>query len=202
MKNVKFLPWIGNKYSRGITGKHILILGESHYCAHPETEAVPGLTQNIIEDLFDPNSEHEPYKRTYTKFERALAGREIELSDKRGKRKVWDDVMFYNYVQEPISGARVAPSAMQFRNSEAAFFEVLNQYKPHKVIVWGKRLCNNLPRKGRQLPDLVDNSGTAHEVWGYTLDNGHTVEVISCTHPSAAFSWDYWHEVFKQFINR
>lgn len=201
MQKVKFIPWIGSNFKRGISGKRVLILGDSHYCAHP-SEAVPQLTQSIIEDLFDPNSEHEPYKNTYTKFERALAGHEIELSDKRGKRKVWDDVMFYNYVQEAMTGPRIEPTSQQFRDSEAAFFEVLNQYKPHKIIAWGSRLYNNLPRIGHQLPDLTDNSGTTHEVWGYTLDNGQTVEVLKCTHPSAGFTWDYWHEVFQQFINR
>lgn len=201
MKNIKFLPWVGSNYQRGISGKRVLILGDSHYCARL-SDATPQLTQNIIEDLFDSSSAFEHYKNTYTKFERSLAGHEIDQSDKRGKRKVWNDVMFYNYVQEALSGPREAPSARQFSASEAPFFEVLNHYKPHKIIAWGTRLYNHLPQKGKQLPDLVDHSNTPHEVWSYTLNNGQTVEVIQCVHPSAGFSWDYWHEVFKQFINR
>lgn len=202
MQNVKFLPWIGNNYSLGILEKRILILGDSHYCANPATEAVPQLTQNIIEDLFDATSLFEPYKNTYTKFERALSGRKMPLSDKQGKRKVWDDVMFYNYVQEAILGPREAPTQKQFKESEPGFFEVINQHKPHKVIAWGSRLYNNLPRKGHQLPDLIDSTDKVHEVWAYSLDNGHVAEVIKCTHPSAGFTWEYWHEVFKLFIIR
>ena len=198
MSKIKFLPWVGNNYPKGISGRQVLILGESHYCAHP-SEAVPRLTQNVIEDLFDPNSPFEAYKNIYTKFERALAGYEVPQSD---KRKVWNSVMFYNYVQEAMTGPRIEPSSQQFHDSEAAFFEVLNQYKPHKIIAWGSRLYNNLPRKGHQLPDLIDADGTLHEVWGYKLNNGQNVEVMQCIHPSAGFAWDYWHKLFKIFISR
>lgn len=202
MQEVKFLPWIGNNYLNSTSGKRVLILGESHYCKNPATEAVSQITQNVMEDLFNPNGVFEPYKNTYTKFERALQGSEIALSDKHGKRKVWNDVMFYNYVQEAMTGPREAPTSHQFKQSGQAFFEVINQHIPQKIIVWGSRLYNHLPQQGCQLADLIDSTGKAHEVWSYPLTNGQIVEVIKCTHPSAGFAWDYWHEVFKLFINR
>lgn len=200
MQKVKFLPWIGSNYRNGLSGKRVLILGDSHYCANPATEAVPQITQNVMEDLFDPNSVFEPYKNTYTKFERALHGSEIPFTDKQAKRSVWNNVMFYNYVQEAMAGPREAPSSSQFKQSEAAFFEVINQHQPHKIIVWGTRLYNHLPKQGQQLPDFIDTTGIAHEVWSYRLDGGQRVEIIKCKHPSAGFAWDYWHDVFKGFI--
>lgn len=32
MENVNFKPWVGPKYSEGLHGKKIMILGDSHYC--------------------------------------------------------------------------------------------------------------------------------------------------------------------------
>ena len=53
MKNkVKFLPWIGTHYAKGVNSKRVMALGESHYCNHPN-EAVPELTNSVILDLLN-----------------------------------------------------------------------------------------------------------------------------------------------------
>lgn len=196
MSKVKFLPWIGKEYQNGINGKRVLILGESHYCAK-DSDAVPTLTQEIIIDLFDANSPHEGYKNTYTKFAKAVAGKDLSFSD---KEKVWNSVAFYNYVQVPISEARVSPTAEEFKVSEVALFEVLEQLKPDYVIVWGYRLYDNLPDKRYKGANLRVPNQEAHEVWNYTLSNNQTVPMLRMIHPSAAYSWDYWHETIKAFI--
>ena len=174
MSDIRFKPWVGDKYAIGIVGydadgkiiygtenhigKKVLVLGESHYCANPEAEATPFLTINIIADLLNPDSEWEAYKNTYTKFIKSLIGCEEYLTPQE-KEKAWQHIVFYNYVQTPMSGARVAPTAEDFKNSEKAFFEVLQTYKPDVVIVWGNRLYNNLPKGGKQLDDLTISTG-------------------------------------------
>ena len=198
MKDIRFIPWVGTDYRQGINGQRIMALGESHYCAHPE-EAVPNLTIQIIQDLLDPLSGHEGYKNTYTKFERALAGKALSAEE---KQIWWNKVLFYNYVQTPISGARIAPTDAEFQSSEKAFFEVLAQYRPDRILVWGNRLYNHLPQKGFQLPDLVLPNGDAFETWGYELPDKQVVQLLPITHPSAAFVPVYWHEVIHTFINR
>ena len=75
MASINFYPWIGKHYSTtGFAGKRILALGESHYCEKP-SDATEDSTRKVIEDLFDPQSEHEAYKNTYTKLAEALLGR-------------------------------------------------------------------------------------------------------------------------------
>lgn len=197
MKHVHFLPWVGNNYAKGINSKRVMVLGESHYCAD-KSEAVPELTRQIIRDLF-AGSEHEGYKNTYTKFERALAGKPLSIAE---KEQVWNSVVFYNYVQTPISEARTAPTAQEFASSEDAFFEVLNTYKPDCIVAWGKRLYNHLPRKGKQSADLLLSDGERTETWSYTLAGGHTVEILPVTHPSAAFTPEYWHKAIHSFLKR
>ena len=105
MKNVHFLPWVGSKYNIGWQGKRLMILGESHYCASLK-DAVPSITHDIIADLFDADSEHEAYKNTYTKFMRSLTGHPLSNEE---KREAWNRVLFYNFVQEPLTGPRTPP---------------------------------------------------------------------------------------------
>lgn len=202
---VKFKPWVGENYETGIhQGKKLMILGESHYCANPETEATEDITIKVIEDLLDPFSEHEGYKNTYTKFAKSVVG-EKQFTEE-SKKDFWQHVIFYNYVQTAISGARIAPTTEQFRNSEQAFFEILSQYHPDLIIVWGKRLYNNLPQQGTQLPDLQISqgiyAGESSEVWSYTIE-GKTIALLPITHPSASmFELQYHKDLIYQFIEK
>lgn len=198
MKHVKFLPLVGDKYNTGWNGKRVMVLGESHYCASPE-QAVPQITNQIITDLYDASSEHESYKNTYTKFANAFAGHSLSFNE---RRNLWHSVLFYNYVQVPISGPRKSPIVQEFISSETAFFEILYTYNPDYIISWGKRLYCNLPRRGYQLPDLTLPNGDSMETWAYEIADKHIVQVLPIMHPSAAFVPSYWHVAIQTFINR
>ena len=79
MSDIRFKPWVGDRYGCGIVGydangkiiygtenhigKRVLVLGESHYCANPETEATPFLTINIIASSFLTSTETCDLKR-------------------------------------------------------------------------------------------------------------------------------------------
>ena len=218
MSDIRFNPWVGDKYALGIigydangkviygtasqVGKKILVLGESHYCANPETEATAFLTIDIIADILNPDSEWEAYKNTYTKFIKSLIGSIADL-EQNDKENAWQHVVFYNYVQTPMSGARVAPTAEDFKNSERAFFEVLQTYKPDVVIVWGNRLYNNLPKGGKQLDDLTiatgNFTGNSTEMWSYNVC-GRDIAVMPITHPSTGYSVGLFNSFFRELI--
>ena len=218
---VKFLPWVGINYECGIKGfdengiivygtkedpgKKILIVGESHYCANL-ADAISKLTQIIIADLIDPNSEWEPYKNTYTKFIKSLTGHldNLEFND---KKEAWEHLGFYNYVQEPMTGPRISPTPEDFKNSEEAFWEILNELKPDLIIIWGARLYNNLPQDGKQLEDLeikcIDEDGDEDiiyiELWSYKID-GCIIPIMGITHPSTGFDTEFWNKALSIFI--
>lgn len=198
MSKVKFYPWIGKNWGVSFGGKLILVLGESHYCASP-ADAYPGMTWDIIKDLFDPNSPHEPYKNTYTKFAKALSGKfdRMTIAD---KEELWESVAFYNYIQEPLTGPRIAPSDAQFKASEEAFEEVVDTWQPDVIIAWGHRLYSHLPGWGYQGRNVQGPDGTQFETWVYPLPDGRCAHVLGIDHPSVGFTPEYWHFVIKQLI--
>ena len=131
MRAVHFTPWIGKNYARGINGKKVMALGESHYCGKPEDD-VPSITNDVICRYLDStNNEFEGWMNTYTKFIRALSSEEISRETSSGW---WNRILFYYYVQVPMTGARMAPTDQGFRDSDAAFFEILGEYQPDKIL--------------------------------------------------------------------
>ena len=143
MKHVKFLPWVGDRYQIGWNERRILVLSESHYCLSPE-EVVPQITNRVMTDLLDANSEHESYKNTFTKFGNALMGKPLSFDEKKA---FWHSVLFYNYVQVPLPAARIAPTEEEFAISETAFFEVLDTYQPDYIRMGQTSLQSPSPQR-------------------------------------------------------
>lgn len=198
MEKVNYLPWVGENYmAEGFAGRRVLALGESHYCAKA-SDSAPGITRDVILGLLDEDAEFEQYMNTYTKFAKAMLGADtLTFED---KRRFWNSIAFYNYVQKPMPAARIAPSKEDFSASAESFFDVLEELRPEVVIVWGSRLYNNLPRGGMQGDDLRAPDGRWVETWRYFLQDGSAVHVLPIMHPSAAFSPEYWHEVLALAI--
>lgn len=215
--NVKFPPWEGMEYQYGILGfdedGHIiygtkdkpgiklLVLGDSHYCAK-QSDAVESITNTIIKDLLNPESEFELYKNTYTKFIKSLTGH-IDVFTIESKVEAWNHILFYNYVQEAMSKPRQSPSEKQFYEAQAPFFEVLEKNSPDLIIVWGKRLYNRLPHSGKQCQDLnlpLDlGKDCSLEIWAYEV-KGKWIPVLSINHPSGAYSYKKWATAIRCFI--
>ena len=188
MTKIKFMPFVGKQYSVGINGKKVLTLGESFYSEHPEREGRDVMSKLIEWYVEEDKYEHEGWMNTYTKYIRALAGEEIS---RKNSETWWNRTALYDFVQVPMIGPRVSPTEQQFRDSDEAFFEVLELLKPDLVIAWGKRLYNNLPRVGYQGEDCM-----SQETWIYETRSGHQVRVLPIDHPSIAdFDWIWWHKV-------
>lgn len=208
MENVFFLPFVGRDYlSGGIFGQRVMVLGESHYCGERCAGCgVPGqagdcaaFTSGVIERYLDPKAEREPWMNTYLKFERSLVGHETDQAE---REKIWQSLLFFNYLQVAMDETRKAGTHEQYQQAQKAFYETLDQYRPESVIVWGKRLWNYLPgeERWRAEEDLVVD-GEHVATGSYALDNGQRARVTAVYHPSAGYSWDWWHKVITRFLN-
>ena len=222
LENVFFLPYVGNKYENGLIlnedgtiesgktkgeGLKVMVLGESHFCGEEcencgiasacAENKCKKFTQKVVTDYLDylnNKKEFEPWMNTFTKFGKALTGKDERSED------IWKSVTFYNYVQRAMNAARTCPSSEDFILSEDAFFEVLEKYKPNIIICWGKRLYNKLPNKGSKGID-IETEYEFIETWIYNISNNQKSLVIPIYHPSAGFDWSYWHEVIVKCFN-
>lgn len=202
-----FKPFVGSAYaSGGIFGKRVMVLGESHYCeekcadcgnamAHPEC---CHFTNGVVGDYLNESLERQPWMSTYLKFERSLVGYETDWAE---RRKIWNSVVFYNYLQVAMSGTREEGTAQQYEEAAEPFFEVLEKFRPQYVIVWGSRLWGFLPAGERWSwnEDIVVD-GNANKCGNYALKDGSKVKIMPVYHPSTGYSWDYWHKVIAAFL--
>ena len=204
--NIFFQPFVGKDYANGgIFGKRIMILGESHYCDGGCCDCgncrlcrqCAKFTQNVLRDFLDERKERQNWMRTFVKFERSLVGK---MTDWALKRKIWDSVMFYNYLQVAMGGPREAGTAEQYQQAGKEFFEVIEKYQPEYIIVWGKRLWNNLPNVRWHDGDDIVVDGYPVATGAYLLSNGKQVKVMAVNHPSVGYSWDYWYRVIQRFL--
>ena len=207
VSSIYFKPFVGSAYaSGGIFGKRVMVLGESHYCeekcadcgnamAHPEC---CNFTNGVVGDYLNESLERQPWMSTYLKFERSLVGHETDWAE---RRKIWNSVVFYNYLQVAMSGTREEGTAQQYEEAAEPFFEVLERFRPQYVIVWGSRLWGFLPAGERWSWDediVVD--GNANKCGNYALKDGSKVKIMPVYHPSTGYSWDYWHKVIAAFL--
>lgn len=209
LDSVFFLPRVGKDYmGGGIFGKRIMILGESHYCAEkcPDCGApchrseCGNFTSDVMERYFDSECEYESWMNTFRKFEHSLVNK---VTDRELSLKIWDSLLFYNYLQVAMSQSRKAGSNDDYAHSENAFFEVLETYRPDYVIVWGYRLWKYLPGGEKwKWNDEINVDGILYENGAYELSDGKRVNLIAVQHPSSGYSWDYWHRVIDMFLNK
>lgn len=207
---VKFLPFVGDQYSYGISfndngelvlgteakpGKKVLVLGESHYCDEDlSDEELSSFTREVL-DCYLKSEERYSWMRTFLKFERALSNADTNIDSK----SIWNHLMFYNYLQCPLRGLRMAGDSRRYEDATTPFFAILKKYKPDYIIVWGRRLFVNLPsenvQEGEYMPSIEIN------IWSYQID-GHTIMVLPIVHPSGGFLWGYWHEVIVELLKK
>ena len=209
-KGVKFLPFVGDNYEHGISfdkdgnlvlgtkenpGKKVLVLGESHYCDEElSDEELSSFTRDVLDSYLN-SEERYRWMSTFVKFERALSNTVTNVED---SKSIWNHLIFYNYLQLLLRGARMAGDSEDYEEAKTPFFAILKQYQPDYIIVWGRRLFDNLPYEngveGKCMPIININS------WSYKIGD-KMIKVLPIYHPSVGFSWDYWHKIIVVFFS-
>lgn len=206
---VMFLPFVGDNYEHGISfdekgnlvlgteakpGKKVLVLGESHYCDEDlSDEELSSFTREVL-DCYLKSEERYSWMRTFVKFERALSNTVTKFED---SKNIWNHLMFYNYLQRPLRGTRMAGDSEDYEEAKTPFFAILKLYQPDYIIVWGRRLFDNLPSENGEEGEYM--SGIDMNSWSYKVED-KKIKVLPIYHPSVDFSWDYWHKVIVVFL--
>jgi hypothetical protein len=185
MKNVFFKPWEGDNYAEGFNGKKILVLGDSHYSENDENEDF--LIGNVEYFLgCKKGGPHKGYMNTYTKFTNVLLG---EKADAKTTIEFWQSIVFYNYVQNIQTGHSISPTGEEYDNSHTAYIEVLEDYQPDLIIVWGWRLWQKIIKYGTEADfNIIDERKERF----YFFDiKGKKIPACGIPHPSRGLTYEW-----------
>ncbi len=207
MKNVFFKPYVGKKYNKkGFNGVKVLALGDSHYCSkkcsdcgQTSRENCSDLTIDVVHNYLNfkkVEEESADWMKTFTKFSNVFVGGKL---DNDAIIEFWESIAFYNYVQSSVDKSRVAPSNQQYEDSESAFNQVLRELNPDIIIVWGKRLWEQLPDIGeygaeRKINNAIDN------LYYYQVGSKE-IPAFCIYHPSSSYLKYEDSKKIKQAIN-
>jgi len=191
LPSVRFFPWVGMNYEEGWSnGNRLLILGESHY---EDADVTGWLTDDLISGVTTGNITH----RFFTIVAQLITGDScVELD----KHKFWSKVAFYNFVQVPLSGARVRPTWDEWLTGVQPFKDVVKLLQPEKIIVLGKQLWEVMPNDGIEGVDIVFG-GKSATTYRYEMYINKTISCLSLPHPSSVgFSATQWQPHVAQFL--
>lgn len=199
-----FYPRVGKLYKK--ESIKILILGESHYCSEVEIrdscntckdkEKCHNWTINGLEEIITKRNYNRSHN-TYIKFEKSLSGKE-SFESIQERWNFWDKYIMYNYIQNALPKARKSPTKSDFYNSQEFFFYILEKYKPQLVIVWGKRLWDNLPKEVK-----ICSSLNSEQIKEYKYVDGNNAYFTYIYHPSCQrFKWRVWAKHLTSFISK
>jgi hypothetical protein len=203
MENVILKPWVGEFYAEsGYCGKKILVLGDSQYAEDPEDDGLyndDGTSDStlwVIQEFIDYLEGKVPHKHwmnTFTRFTNMFIG--ADKSDKDYKEyaiEFWRSIVFYNFAQRILSRSRLSPTQADYEAGASPFFEVLKEYKPDLVIVWGYRLWrDNMPLEhGKDSVDpVLPGTPDAGNFYDYTIDD-KVIRACAIPHPSSATAFN------------
>lgn len=164
---IRFAPWVGPHYERGLYGLRILLVCESHYGGKQHER--PTVTPEIVKALAlgDKYPRATKKLRRHPHFTKIMAAvQNVSHGFSKTERVAfWSSVAYYNFLQELISDSRIPPPAAAWEHGKGAFSEVLTGLAPDLII------CFSL-RTGKRIRSLA---------------NGVLVAVVN--HPSPRFAY-------------
>lgn len=206
-------PFIGKYYNtpKSIFNTRLMVLGESHYDDKDKNlkERMPvnnsddiNFTCNVIKNYLNNDFKFDRWMNTFTKFSSSLINKKLCRNNNiKDISKIWNSVIFYNYIQMIMGSSRVAPSEDAIKNSEGSFYSVINQYKPELLIVWGIRLWDYLPHDFWTDGKIIKEGSSVSDYGFYTLNDGSKVFCTYVKHPSGGYSWSEVHKKISSYLS-
>jgi len=222
LQNQKYLnwkPWVGENY-KILTGKKLLIVGESHYNEitqdlNPDPAEQKGLTRIMIHGNGlcghgkTKDNKDKPPHRFIRNIEKAMFNKS-SINSTNGKT-LWRAVSFYNFVQRPMVSLKHRPDKNDWKNGWETFFKVIGILQPDYILFCGvsafqknfldeeiKRSCYSYDKKIRKKEEKI--KGTSLRTKGIISIQTHQSIVTCIRHPSMSFSPKEWHKVINNHM--
>jgi hypothetical protein len=202
INDLKWLPWVGDRFNSLTFENRLLIVGESHY--HDNTSASiekhnsPTFTRKVVEELA---IERRYYgTKIFSNLHRALF-----RNDDFDSPTFWSLVSFYNFIQRPMDSNKGRPSYDDFYNSWFPFLKIIRILKPKTCLFIGTSTANSLAHAlqttdfstdGVKWEDYISN---AYAKTAIIKDkDGDETQLIFIRHTSQMFSWSKWNEYLQK----
>ncbi len=204
LETLKWLPFIGGKYLDIPEEHRMLIIGESHYNDGSEKSILCVDDINHTKDMIQENAiDGVDWKtKIIPNFHKAMF-REDEFS----KKKFWNLISYYNFIQRPMHTIKDRPSSEDFNKGWKSFFELIKITKPQICLFIGVSASNYLisaiQGSGLTYNELI-NSDPINGTYGKSIvlkdaENNET-KIIFIKHTSMFFSWINWNNYLKNEI--
>lgn len=194
---LNWLPWVGDHYDSEQSDTRHLIVGESHYLKdNPkslESHSRSSFTRLVIEE--------QGLLRQYAgtkmipNLHKTLYG-----NDRFDSSNLWQNLAFYNFIQEPMGSLAKRPIKSQYANGWEVFFKILDILQPTNCLFVGNTSFEYLQPKGlSQGIELVskrrlEKVGSAYAKKVELELNGKLLRLDFIRHTSQYYSWKKWRE--------
>lgn len=203
VKGLTWYPWVGSDYS----DNKLLLIGESHYAKENDKneffltnrKATIGTVEDVVKGV-----KWSFFKNTHY----ALLG--TDKVEREGRKALWSNVAFYNFIQRPMQTTKGRPTPNDYRDGWKVFFELLKIVNPTHCIFLGssgakylwplveknddiafiKNKCR-LERRDRKIGRFLGK--VAH----LEFDDVST-DITFIRHPSAFFKKEEWHSYLME----
>lgn len=210
IKGLNFQPWISDNYeSKDNPYGKLLILGESHYYEEDDEEEQKDINDDVLSSMcseIEPNN----YFTSAVVKDFIDAKHNVPFFNNLGllfnpndKYHIWKNVAFANGIQFALDSAKKQPTKEEIATVKEAFWLLLDNLNPDKILVCSKRMWNNwLPDDSErgQFKYEIQNNNKNSTIWEYQLNNkGCTAMGIN--HPSKYFSYNNWRPIVFEFLD-
>lgn len=204
IENLKWLPWVGDRFNSLALDNRLLIVGESHY--HDNTPAsiekhnARTFTRDVIEELAIERCYYGT--KIFPNLHRALF-----RNDEFDSPTFWNLVSFYNFIQRPMDTNKGRPSYDDFYNSWLPFIAIIQLLKPKTCLFIGTSAANSLGHAlqstdfstdGVKWEDYISNAYAKTAVIKDKDEN--ETQLIFIRHTSQMFSWSKWNDYLQKKI--
>lgn len=162
--SVRFAPWVGSHYARGLDGLRVLLVCESHYGdkKHERPTATPEIVKALALGQTHPLATRKLGRHPhFAKIMSAVQNTRRRFSSAE-KRDFWNSVAYYNFLQEFIRDTRVHPTQDAWERGASAFSEVLDALAPELIVCLSARNGKRIRALAKTVPVAVVNHPSSH----------------------------------------
>lgn len=197
---LKWLPFVGEKYFD--SDKKVMIIGESHYQEENEHSIKRNNKVTFTREILSEIAIEKQYWKTkiFQNFNRALF-----RTDKINTTELWKKLVFYNFVQRPMTNNLHRPSKSDFLNGWKVYFNLIEILKPEFCLFIGVQSSNTIWTAIKNSDLSIKCSKKGEKINGtfpreiILIDSdGNEIKLLFIKHTSQFFSWNNWNKFIKK----